>query len=72
MCLNWIESNQTLQWLGLAFNTFVHVIMSASCILIRFISRAFVFALKPYFPSPSSNARFFTCPHHLAPSSFDH
>ena len=27
MCLNWIESNQTLQWLGLAFNTFVHVIM---------------------------------------------
>ena len=28
MCLNWLESNQTLQWLGLAFNTFVHVIMS--------------------------------------------
>jgi hypothetical protein len=30
MCLNWIESNQSLQWLGLAFNTFVHVIMSQS------------------------------------------
>ena len=30
MCLNWIESNQTLQWLGLAFNTFVHVIMSVT------------------------------------------
>ena len=30
MCLNWIESNQTLQWLGLAFNTFVHVIMYAA------------------------------------------
>jgi hypothetical protein len=27
MCLNWLESNQSLQWLGLAFNTFVHVIM---------------------------------------------
>lgn len=30
MCLNWLESNQSLQWLGLAFNTFVHVIMSDS------------------------------------------
>lgn len=29
MCLNWLESNQSLQWLGLAFNTFVHVIMYA-------------------------------------------